>query len=264
MTVSHLVETTEQWTSSRDLIQLESKKVGIDIQSISVGIVTEKVGTATKETSCNGMVRCHDARTGPDYMAIFRDVSTSTSPRPTMEASVDCCMPLNSSKVFLDKMTSTLSSTGHWVTYSDRTSVACGSDCSVDKTTGTKSTNTEKAFTKEKGTETVQILHLNKSTIADVRPPTNHISTNTVGVPRYNQSTDCSDIRPVLRHNATNTSSVKTKTSYTQYAINKANLVETMTNTDIITFNNATTSTDDLENTRNIDAYVDKVRFELK
>lgn len=256
MTALPIKGTRNQYTSSSDLIYSNEVGIGTELDSSSVATNTPQVSVLSRATSYEKLTQCCDAISGPDIAFTSADASISTVPVLTRNAGVSCDVVIPSQTT--NQSTMTIQSGGRWVTYSDLAHAACGSDVSFE--CSSVATNTAIVTHNNQATSTLPIPRSDKCVAASIRPAICHASVNTTSVLKYNQATDCFDIRPVLRHNASNTMPVKGVSVSTQYVMNKSNLVESMTNTDVTDTSDASTSTSDV-NTKNIDVYVDKVRY---
>ena len=250
--------TRDQSTTSKGLIKHNHKKIGTEVITAPASTETNQIQLKSQETSCTGLITYRDSMSGPNRSISYKDAATFTGPFSNRNVGINCSLPPQKNKLLIDKMTMTLSRDGRWISYSNMTDASCG-DNAVSISSKAASTVTDTPSVQEQSTETTSTLLLNKSTHACIRPISSNASTNTSAILKYNRSTDCSEIKPVLRHNASNTVTVKTKTSSTQYAMNRSNLVDCMVNTNVVITRNAETTTDDLGNTKSIDAYVDKV-----
>ena len=260
MTIPPKKQTADHATSSADLIKYMHKRVGPEVlvTTKSTGTETNRIECKSQQTSSEGLILYSDSKAGPDESITFQDAAVATNSPSTKDVATDCQLPLKAStKALADKNTMTSLQIGKWIFYADMVTVACGDES--DKTLKTISTNTESFSVVHKGTETTPKRVSDQTAQANLRLPSSNVSTNTSAVLKYNRSTDCSEIQPVLRHNASNTVAPKTSTSSTQYAMNRSNLVDCMVNTDNVKTSNAETTTDDLEVSKNIDVYVDKV-----
>jgi len=259
MTISFKKKTSDRTTSSSDLIKCDHKQTGTEVQFTNESTETDAIAHQSQQTSCDGLILYKDAKSGRDEKTSFRNAAVATDPICTKDKAASCELPLENSKILINTSTMTSQSQGRWITFANLVNVRCGDNNNI--ALRSTSTNTESLSTSDKCNQTISAKFSDKTFQAEIRPLSNNVSTNTSSVLKYNRSTDCSEIQPVLRHNSSNTIALKTSTVSTQYTINRSNIVDCMVNTDIIKMSDAQTSTDDLGLLKNIDAYVDKVRF---
>ena len=103
------VKTHDRQTSSRDLIQLRHVQVGCDfIKRTDASTNTSQIVNLTKQTSSDDLFQMLDVKIGMDFKRDQCDKVVSTNPIVTSDFGVNCSLPTQSTKQFLDKTTMTL------------------------------------------------------------------------------------------------------------------------------------------------------------